>query len=297
MNAVTIMLILLGVVAAIFAFFFIKDVVAHKDEPAEGTNGGKSPLWISAVIGLITNFFDTLGIGSFAPTTASFKATKVVDDSVIPGTLNVAHTLPVVFMAFMYIRSVEVDIVTLITLIAAATIGAWLGAGVVAKFDKKTIQLVMGVALLITAIVMTLRTTGVIAGFGTGTDYGLSGGLLIAGIIAHLILGALMTAGVGLYAPSMAVIYLLGLSPLVAFPIMMGACAFLMPVGSVKFIKEGKYARKQSLAIAIPGILGVFLAIRLVLNLPMQAITWLVIGVIVITSITMLISYSKTKKA
>ena len=288
---------LLGILTAVFLYFFLKDVIAHKDTPPEGMDGGPSPLWISGIIGLVTNFFDTLGIGSFAPTTALFKATKVVDDAVIPGTLNVAHTLPVVFMAFWYIDGVDVEFVTLATLIGAAAAGAWLGAGIVARFSKKIIQLVMGLALLTTAVVMTLRTIGVIEGFGTGDAIGLTGGLLIAGIIAHFILGALMTAGVGLYAPSMAVIYLLGLSPAVAFPIMMGACAFLMPVAGVKFVKEGKYARKQSLAIAIPGILGVFLAVSIVLNLPMEALTWLVIGVIVITSATMLYSYKKTKDA
>jgi len=293
--ALYILLGLLGVFTAVFAFVFFKDVADHKSEVAKGANGGESPLWISGVIGLVTNFFDTLGIGSFAPTTALFKATKVVDDSVIPGTLNVAHTLPVVFMAFWYIRGVDVDFLTLSTLIGAAAIGAWFGAGIVAKFSKKTIQLTMGCALATTAVVMTLRTLGIIDGFGSGEAYGLYGVTLVIGIVAHFVLGALMTAGVGLYAPSMAVIFLLGLSPAVAFPIMMGACAFLMPVAGVKFVREGKYARKQSLAIAIPGILGVFLATQLFFSLPMEALTWLVIGIIIFTSVTMLQAYAKGK--
>ena len=295
MDALTILLVLLGIFTAVFAYVFFKDLLKHKDEQAKGTNGADSPLWISGLIGLVTNFFDTLGIGSFAPTTALFKATKVVDDQVIPGTLNVAHTLPVVFMAFMYIRSVEVEFLTLALLIGASALGSFFGAGIVSKFNRQTIQLVMGIALFITALVMASRTLGWIDALGTGDAYGLSGGLLILGTVIHFVLGALMTAGVGLYAPSMAVIYMLGLTPLVAFPIMMGACAFLMPVAGVKFVREGKYARKQSLAIAIPGILGVWLAINLVLNLPMPVITWLVIGVIIITSITMILSYMKSK--
>jgi uncharacterized membrane protein YfcA len=294
MNALMILLGLLGLITAVFCFFFFKDVVAHKDEAAVGANGANSPLWISGIIGAVTNFFDTLGIGSFAPTTALFKATKVVDDEVIPGTLNVAHTLPVILMAFMYIDSVEVEFVTLATLIAASAIGAWIGAGVVAKFNRKTIQLIMGVALLLTAGLMIARTTGIIAGFGTGEAIGLSGVMLIVGIIAHFILGALMTAGVGLYAPSMAVIFLLGLSPAVAFPIMMGACAFLMPVAGVKFVKEGKYARKQSLAIGILSIPGVLLAHFIFSGLDISMLVWLVIGVILITSVTMIHSYMKS---
>jgi uncharacterized membrane protein YfcA len=294
MDAVTIMLILLGIFAAVFGYIFF---IGNKMAP--GVNGKPRPLWISGVIGFVTNFFDTLGIGSFAPTTAAFKATKVVDDGVIPGTLNVAHTIPVVFMAFLYISSVEVEMVTLISLIAASVLGAWLGAGVVAKFNKRRIQLVLGVALIVVAGVMALRNAGVISRIGEGNvDVGLSGAWLVAGIVAHFVLGALMTAGVGLYAPSMAVVYLLGLSPAVAFPVMMGACAFLMPVAGVKFIKEGKYARNQSLAIAILGIPGVWLAFQFFSGLfNLGLLIWLVIIVIFITSLMMLREAVKAKGA
>jgi uncharacterized membrane protein YfcA len=294
-DALMILFGLLGLITAIFTCFFLKDMVAHKDEKAVGANGGNSPLWLSGIIGAVTSFFDTLGIGSFAPTTALFKATKVVDDEVIPGTLNVSHTLPVVYMAFMYINSVEVELLTLVSLIMASAIGSFFGAGIVAKFNKRTIQFIIGIALLVTALVMTLRTLGFISGLGTGDALGLSGGMLIIGIVAHLILGALMSAGVGLYAPSMAVVFMLGLSPTVAFPIMMGACAFLMPVAGIKFIKEGKYARKQSLAIGILGIPGVWLAIQFFEGLDITMLTWMVIAVIIFTSLTMLNAYMKSK--
>jgi len=291
MGALIGLLALLGVFAVVFAFFFIKDVMANKAEQAAGADGVVKPLWISGVIGGVTNFFDTLGIGSFAPTTAAFKATKVVDDGVIPGTLNVAHTLPVVVMAFLYIilLGVYVDIVTLIALIAASVLGAWLGAGVVAKFNRTRVQLVIGVALFLVAGVMAIRNAGVITRIGEGNvATGLTGGLLIVGIVSHFILGALMTAGVGLYAPSMAVVYLLGLSPAVAFPVMMGACAFLMPVAGIKFIKEGKYARKQSMAITLLGIVGVFVAFQFFRGVfQLGMVIWLVIVVIFITSIMM----------
>lgn len=184
-----IMLGLLGVITAVFSCFFLKDVIAHKDEKALGANGGNSPLWISGLIGVVTNFLDTLGIGSFASTTALFKATKAVDDEVVPGTLNVAHTLPVVFMAFLFITSVDVEFVTLAALIVAATIGAWIGAGIVSKFPKHLVQLVMGIALLVTAGLMVSNKFDIIAGFGTGDATGLSGNLLIIGVIANFFLG------------------------------------------------------------------------------------------------------------
>ena len=298
MNILIVMLIALGIFAAVLTFVFLKDIAVHKDEIPKGADGGKSPLWIAAVIGFVTNFFDTLGIGSAAPTTALFKMTKSVDDEIIPGTINVAHALPVTVMAFLYIilLGVYVDTTTLIALITAATVGAWLGAGVVAKFNRRKIQLVMAIALFLVGLVMAARNVGWIEVVGEGnTATGLTGLLFIVGIVTHFILGALMTAGIGLYAPSMAIVYLLGLSPAVAFPIMMGACAFLMPVAGVKFIKEGKYARKQSLAIALFGIAGVWVAFQFFRGMfDLGLLIWLVIGVILITSVMMLLSYSKS---
>ena len=298
MNVLIIMLIALGIFAIMLTFVFLKDIVIHKDEVPKGTDGGKSPLWIAAGIGFVTNFFDTLGIGSAAPTTALFKMTKSVDDAIIPGTINVAHALPVIVMAFLYIvlLGVYVDITTLIALIAAATAGAWLGAGVVAKFNRRKIQLIMAIALFLVGLIMAARNAGWIDAVGEGnTATGLTGVLLVVGIVTHFILGALMTAGIGLYAPSMAIVYLLGLSPAVAFPIMMGACAFLMPVSGAKFIKEGKYARKQSLTIALFGIAGVWVAFQFFREmLDLGILIWLVIVVIMITSVMMLLSYSNS---
>src|SRR5918993_5400868 len=105
-------------------------------------------------LGFVTNFFDALGIGSFATSTAAFKLFKMVPDRVIPGTLNAGHTLPTVAQAFIFTSIIPVDTVTLLSLIAAAVLGAWLGAGVIAHWPKRTIQLGMGAALLVAAALM-----------------------------------------------------------------------------------------------------------------------------------------------
>ncbi|HKL11300.1 MAG TPA: sulfite exporter TauE/SafE family protein, partial [Clostridia bacterium] len=223
-----------------------------------------------------------------------FKQTK---DRIIPGTLNVGCTVPVVLEAFIFIAVIEVEIITLVSMLASATAGAYLGAGIVAKFDEKRVQLVMGFALLATAFLMTSGQMGWTASLGTGEAIGLTGGKLIIAIVANFILGSLMTAGVGLYAPCMALVYMLGMTPRVAFPIMMGSCAFLMPVASVKFIKEAAYDRKASMAITIAGSVGVFIAAYLVKSMPINILTWLVIGVILYTSLTMLRSAAKNKNA
>ena len=273
----------LGIFTTGFAVVFGKDLVKHKDQFEEETSSA-----ITGIIGFVVNFFDTLGMGSFAPTTAALRAFKQTKDKVIPGTLNVSCTIPVVIEAFMFISAIEVEPLTLISMLAAAVVGAVVGAGIVSKLPEKTIQLVMGIALLATALLMFAGQVGWIANLGTGEAIGLSGTKLIIAIVGNFILGTLMTAGIGLYAPCMALVYMLGMSPRVAFPIMMGSCAFLMPAASIKFVKEGAYNRKASLAITIGGVIGVFIAAYLVKSLPLNILTWLVIIVVTYTGITLL---------
>ncbi|ABR46897.1 conserved hypothetical integral membrane protein [Alkaliphilus metalliredigens QYMF] len=242
-------------------------------------------------VGFVTNFFDTLGIGSFAPTTAWFKGAGLVKDRIIPGTLNVGHTLPVIVMSFIFIQRVEVEPLTLALMLAAAVIGAYLGADIVSGLPERKVQLGMGIALLITAGFMLLGRLDLMP--AGGDAIGLSGTRLIIAVVANFFLGALMTLGIGLYAPCMALIYALGMSPIVAFPIMMGSCAYLMPTASVKFVKNGALNTKAAVGLALGGIPAVFIAAYLVTGLPMNVLTWLVIAVILYTAVTMLRSGMK----
>ncbi|CEP41627.1 sulfite exporter TauE/SafE family protein [Paraclostridium sordellii] len=275
--------ILLGAFTAFFTFNYVKDV-----SKAKAKNEFEDiPAIKSAATGFVTDFFDTLGIGSFAPTVAMFNALKMnISDRLIPGTLNVCHTIPVVLEAFIFTTVIEVDPLTLISLIAAAVVGSYLGAGIISKMDERKIQIIMGLALAVTAVLMLLAQLGLMPGGGVAT--GLTGVKLVIGIIGNFILGALMTAGVGLYSPCMAMVYFLGMSPDVAFPIMMGSCAMLMPIASTKFIKENAYAKKTSLFITIGGVVGVLIAAFIVKSMPMNILKWVVIFVISYTSYTML---------
>src|SRR6056297_1859116 len=144
----------LGVLTGWFTFIFGKDLYQHKD------NLENNSFAVNSGIGLVANFFDTLGIGSFAIITAAFRGFKQVKDRVIPGTLNVSCTIPIVFQAFVFMGAIEVEIVTLVTMILAAVGGAYLGAGVVSKMDERKIQLVMGIALLTTAFLMSFSQIG-----------------------------------------------------------------------------------------------------------------------------------------
>ena len=237
------------------------------------------------LLGFLTNFFDTLGIGSFATTTAAFRARRMVADELIPGTLNVGHTPPTIVQAIIYITVIEVDKLTLVLLIGASVVGAWFGAGVVSGWEKRRVQRGMAIALLVTATFIVLRMTGVFP--GGGDALGLRGLPLVAGVLGNALLGALMTLGIGLYAPCMAMISLLGMNPTTAFPVMMGSCAFLMPVASIRFLKARKYDRAAAIGLAVGGVPGVLLAAFVVKSLPLDAVRVLVVLVISYTAVTL----------
>ena len=249
-------------------------------------NWGEGNVPINLFIGFITNFLDTLGIGSYATTTMLLGVTKQLkSDKLLPGTLNVADTIPVLIEAFLFISVVEVESVTLFSLIIAAIVGAVIGGKIVPNLSEKKVQTYLGIALLITALLMLGKQLGLMAFLGTGnTAMGLEGVKLIVAIVLNLIFGALMTIGCGLYAPCMAMVYLLGLNPIVAFPVMMGSCAALMPVASKEFIVAGSYARKVSVLIAVSGVVGVIIAAKLVQSMDLNLLTWLVIIVVIYTA-------------
>ncbi len=280
-----------AVLMGFYYFVFIKD---YRNASDKGELDDINITKVS-ITGFTTNFFDTLGIGSFAPTVAFNKFLKMgVRDKDLPGLLNVGDALPVMLEAVIFTTVIEVEPITLFTMLGASAVGSYFGAGIISKLDERIIQKMMGVALFVTGILMTLGALDLIQ--GGGVEIGLTGWKLLLGIVGNFILGVLMTAGIGLYAPCMALVYFLGLSPAVAFPIMMGSCASLMPVCSVKFIKEGAYQKKASLLLGLSGAIGVFIAAYIVKSLSLEWLTWLVIVVIFYTSITMLIAAYKSNK-
>jgi uncharacterized membrane protein YfcA len=273
---------LLGALVACALLFVAVWFQAARRDP-----GPARPGTVGLLTGLVTDFFDTLGIGNFATTTAAFKLFRLVPDEQIPGTLNVGHTLPVVVEALIYVAIIKVDILTLCAMILAAVAGAWLGAGIVARLPRRAIQVGMGVALLVAAVLLLLGLFGVTTRL-TGSALALSGGGLVAAVVGNFALGALMTLGIGLYAPCMILVSLLGMNPTAAFPIMMGSCAFLMPVGSIRFVRLRRYHLRAALGLAIGGIPGVLLAAFLVKSLPLEYVRWLVVVVVVYAAVMML---------
>lgn len=284
MDPKTLLFLALGLVTAWFLVAWRGHVRAARaagrlvdDPPATGFH---------SLVGFVMCFFDTLGIGNFATTTSMFKFKRSVRDEWIPGTLNVAYALPTVAQALIYISIVRVDFFTLVVMIVAAVAGAWLGAGVVARWPRINIQVGMGCALLAAAALMLLTQLQLVPVGGTALE--LRGAVLVLGLVGNFALGALMTLGIGLYAPCLILVSLLGMDPRAAFPIMMGSCAFLMPVGGYRFIKARRYSPKAALGLTLGGIPGVIIAAKIVKSLPVTYVKWLVFFVVLYTSIMLL---------
>ena len=269
-NPKVILFIALGVTGAAFLLGWVRS-----DSNARRGLG-------HSVIGFVTNFFDTLGIGSYAPTTAIFRFLKLVPDEKIPGTLTLGHTLPTIVQSFIFIAIVNVDFATLVLLIGAAVVGAWLGAGVVARWPRRNIQIGMGLALCAAATLFVLANLGVVPGGGEALK--LTGTRLVIGLVGNFGLGALMTLGIGLYGPCLIMISLLGMEPRAAFPIMMASCAFLMPVAGLRFARAKAYEVPPALGLALGGIPAVVIAALIVKSMNLVTVRWLVVVVVLVAA-------------
>jgi uncharacterized membrane protein YfcA len=289
LPAKLIVLLVMGGFAVFYLIVFVNGLMIARRE------GASLPTAAHIATGFGTNFLDTLGIGSFATSTSIFKFTNMVPDQLIPGTLNAGHTLPVIFQAFIYMAAIDVDVTTLVLLIAAAVVGAWFGAGLVARLSKRAVQLGMGFALLAAVAAMLASQLALFP--AGGTDIGLSGWRLVVGIAGNFTFAAVSTLGIGFYAPCMTMVSLLGMNPAVAFPIMMGSGAFLMPVASARFVWRKAYFAPVAAGLAVGGLLGVPVAAFVVKSLALGALRWLVIVVVTYAAVLMLRSAGASTKS
>ncbi|MBN2574084.1 MAG: sulfite exporter TauE/SafE family protein [Deltaproteobacteria bacterium] len=296
------LLITLGGFGAVFTALWGRDVARRRKRAAEAESeedrhpsarpGLPSPA--ETAIGFGANFFDTLGIGSYATTTSVYKLFRLVPDQRIPGTLLVGHMWPTVAQAVIYVSIIEVEMTTLLLLIAASILGSWLGAGVVSAWPRRKVQIGMGFALLGAAGLMLAKALHLLP--TGGETLGLHGWRMAVGLVGNFTFGALMNLGIGAYAPSLILLGFLGMDLKSIFPVMTSSCAFIMPTSSIRFIARGSYACRAALGLALGGVPGVLLAAYVVKQLPVQYLLWLVIGVATYSALAMLNSARRDKK-
>jgi len=340
----------LGILTAAFVAGWALLARRHRDTP----DGGR-PDAERIAVGFFANFFDALGIGSFATTTTYFRLRKLIRDELIPGSLNVGYALPTITQAFIGITLIAVEPWTLVLMIVTAVAGSWFGAGIVARLPRRGIQLGMGVALLVAAGFMFAKVTGLMptdsvstgrqavvlrsgpmaeaaaiatlppgtvlelvdpgrewssvqvpaagqSGFVQtsavdGIVLGVTGPKLALGLAGSFLLGAIMPLGIGYYAPCMVLVSLLGMNPRAAFPILMGACAFLMPVAGMQFVRKRRYSLRAALGLAIGGVFGSALALLIVKSLALYYVMWLVTVVVIYTGVSLLLAARREPRA
>ena len=289
------MIAVLFVALAILTLAFIAVWIYEARRLADTPDRGR-PDAERIAVGFFANFFDALGIGSFATSTTYFRLRKLVRDELIPGTLNVGHCLATITQAFIGIAVIAVDPLTLILMIVAAVAGSWFGADIVARMPRRAIQIGMGVALLIAAGFMFAKVTRLMPSSDAGT-LDLAGLRLVLGLAGSFFLGAIMPLGIGYYAPCMVLVAMLGMNPRAAFPIMMGACAFLMPIAGMQFVRKKKYSLRAAAGLAAGGIFGSALALLIVKELNLTTVMWLVTVVVIYAGISLLRTAAREKKA
>ena len=250
----------------------------------------------AVALGAITNFFDTLGIGSFAPTMAWIKFRSLVPDRMIPSTMLVGHTLPSMTQAviFLILLGVFVDPVLLVGCVIALATGAVLGAPVAARSRIWVVQTVVAVALIVAAIIYTMTNLDLMPGGGTASSLPVP--LMFVAIVANFFFGALLNFGVGNYAPTLVMFSLMGMDPRLTFPIMAGGAAIAGACASMRYLSIGGVDLRIASGIAIGGIPAVLVAAFIVKSMSVELLRWLVTVVVLYAATTMLRSATVARR-
>lgn len=239
-----------------------------------------TPKLEALILGAITNFFDTLGIGSFAVTTAWFKFRKLVPDRLIPQTMLVGHGLPTMAEAiiFLILLGVMVDPVLLVGCMIAVLMGGVLGAPLVTRTRVWIIQMVVAIALVLAAAAYAATNLHLMPGGGTASSLPLT--LTVVVIVANFIFGILLNYGVGNYAPTLVMLSLMGMDPRLCFPIMAGGAALTVAGAGARHIAIGQIDFRIVTGMALGGVPAVLVAAFIVKTMPLETLRWLVLVVV-----------------
>ena len=244
-------------------------------------------------LGAVTNFFDTLGIGSFAPSIAWMRFRRLVPDRLIPLTMLGGYILPSIVQAliFLALLGVKIDPLLLLLCIAAMVIGGIVGVPIAARAPIRLVQGVVGLALLVAGFFYGLANLGLMPPGGSATS--LPTHWAIVAVAVHFLLGVLVCFGVGNYAPTLAMLSLMGMDPRLAFPIMASAASFAGVAAAGRSIHLVKLDYRIVLGLALGAIPAVLIAALMVKEMPMTMLRWLVVVVVSYAGVTLLLSATR----
>lgn len=272
------LLVPLGLAILFFAAVLVRAAVRQ----------GATPRIEAMLLGTVVCFFDTLGIGSFAPSTAWMKFRRLVPDRLIPPTLIVGLTPPVMVesIIFLILLGVHVDPVLLFGSAIAVLLGGLTGAPLVARAKVWIVQLVVAIGLLLAAIAYAMTNLDLFPGGGTANA--LSNGMTVIAIVASFGFGILLNFGVGNYAPTLVMLSLMGMDPRLCFPIMAGGAALMGAGAGAQHVRIGQIDLRVVLGLAIGGMPAVLVAALLVKSMPLEILRWLVFAVVLYAAAVML---------
>jgi uncharacterized membrane protein YfcA len=220
--------------------------------------------------GVVAFIADTLGLGSFAVNIALAKLTGTFHDEELPAMVNGAQVIPGVLESLFFMKMIDVDVTTLVTLVAGACLGGVIGGSVVSRLGKQGIRLAMMCCFTFIMILLLCRQFNL---FPVGGELmALTSWKLLAGFFGMVACSMLTAAGIGLFVLVQALLFLLGVSPLVAFPIMTTAGAMQQPLTTMAFLQQDKIPLKKTLVLSVAGCVGVLFAMLVFKHL---SVAWL----------------------
>lgn len=258
-------------------------------------SGQLVPKGEALLLASVTNFFDTLGIGSFAPTIAWFRFRKMVPDRLMPLTMFIGYTIPAILQGviFLILLGVRIDPILLAGCILAMVAGGYLGVPLAARAPVRLIQAIVGVALLMAALFYSLANLGLMPAGGHSDT--LSPLLAVVAIIANFIFGLLLSFGVGNYAPTLAMLSLMGMDPRLAFPIMAAGAGFSGIAAGAQCVRKVKLDWRIVLGLTLGAIPSVLVAAFIVKEMDLVTLRWLV--VVVVTYAGVILLYTASRRA
>ena len=278
MNAFTIIKLVAIILALLVVVYFFLNRSAEE-------LSFKDKVKIS-IIGLISNFGDTIGIGSFATIIAMRQMMGVMKDDVrLIGTMNLQAMITALVQALIFLEFIPLDLKTLLISVAMITLGGFLSSLVTVNVKTATVHRVMLIAFIVTGVLLFLSQMNLLEIANTSRE--ITGTRLVIFSVFMFIAGTLPAFGVGYYSLVKASMFLFGVNPIIAFPIMASASAFQMPITSITFIRKAKFYFKSTILLAAFGTLGVFLAAPIISMVSIHTLKWILFAVVVYNVITL----------
>lgn len=270
-------LVPIALAMAAYVLILVRAAIARKAWPRPEAIG----------LGAVVNFFDTFGIGSFAQTTAWLKFRKLVPDRLIPPTMIAGLTPPAMVesIIFLVLLGVKVDPALLFGGAIATGVGGIVGAPLVVRAKAWIVQMTVAIGLVLAGIAFVLAIAGAMPVGGTASSLPL--GLTIIAIGLSFVLGLLANFGVGNYAPTLAILSLMGMDPHYCFPIMASGASLMGAASSMKFVKVPDMDLGIVVGLTLGGIPAVLVAALIVKQMDVDVLRYVITLVVFYTAIVM----------